>query len=336
MRTEPLKKVAVIGTGGTISTLSSLGALDFADYMINGKTLDVTDFLQRVPEAGRFAELIPVPFRAVSSTAMDFAVWKELVAVINQTVNDLPDLAGIVILHGTATLEETAYILQLTLKTRLPVVLVGAQRPLNALSSDGPLNFVNAVRVAIDIQSTGMGILVCLNNEIQAAREVTKSSTSQLQTFQTPDFGILGLVDNDGIAFFRRPLRLPDADAPFDIDHISEFPRVDIAYSYAGDDGTVIDALAAAKARGIVIAAFPGGRLSRGQKLACERALEQGIAVALSTRAGSGRAIVDSSLTDMGCIPADNLNPQKARILLTLALTQSADRGEVTRLFGLL
>ncbi len=327
-------KVAVIGTGGTISTRSGLGSLDLVDYMVTGTVLHVEELLEAVPEAAEFACLIPVHFRAVSSTAIGFEDWKALVLAVDRVSRERPDLAGVVILHGTSALEETAYMLQLTLKARVPVVLAGSQRPLSALSSDAAANLVNAVRVAASPQAVGMGVLVCLNDEIQAARDVTKSATTRLHTFRTPDLGILGQIDSDGVTFYRQPLRRAAPDTEFDIRELAALPRVDIAYSYAGDDGVVIDALVAAGARGIVMAAFAGGRLSAAQTAACARAIESGVAIVLSTRAGSGRAMLPRNLREMGIVGADNLNPQKARILLALALTVTSEREELERIFA--
>ena len=176
----------------------------------------------------------------------------------------IADLAGIVIGHGTATLEETAYFLNLTLKVPVPVVLVGAQRPPSALSSDAGLNLVNAIRVAASPEARGMGVLVVLNDEVQAAREVTKTSTLRLQTFRTADFGVLGHADGDAVAFYRRPLRRCCPDTEFDIRALDALPRVDIAYAYAGADGTAVRAFIAAGARGHRLGRFrPGFRRPR-------------------------------------------------------------------------
>ena len=179
-----------------------------------------------------------------------------------------------------------------------------------------------------------MGVLVCLNDEIQAAREVTKTSTARLQTFRTPDFGILGQADGDGIYFYRRPLRKSAPLTEFDIRQLDALPRVDIAYAFAGDDGTAIRAFVQAGAKGIVVAAFPGGILSPQETQACEQAVASGVVVVLSTRAGSGRAMVNSALRGAGFIAADNLNPQKARILLSLALTKTNDPQAIATLFA--
>ena len=176
------------------------------------------EILARWPETALVAEVIAGAATAnIPSTAIDFSDWKALVMLCDELVAEHPELAGIVIGHGTATLEETAYVLNLTLKVAVPVVLVGAQRPSSALSTDAGLNLVNAIRVAASPEARGMGVLVVLNDEIQAAREVTKTSTLRLQTFRTADFGVLGHADGDAVAFYRRPLRRCYPDTEFDI-----------------------------------------------------------------------------------------------------------------------
>ncbi|HYF17825.1 MAG TPA: asparaginase [Ramlibacter sp.] len=324
-------RVAVIGTGGTIATRSPHGPLDLVDYMA-GTTLDARALVEAVPELASFAEVVPVNFRAVSSTAIGFAEWKALVLECERAVAE-HRADGIVVTHGTATLEETAYLLHLAVKVDVPVVLTGSQRPLGAISSDAPGNLVNAVRMAADPQARGLGVLVCLNDEVHGAREVTKSYTARLHTFRSADAGPLGQVDGDRVSFYRRPLRRGAPDTGFDIRPLDNLPRVDIAYSYAGEDGGVVRALVDAGARGLVVAAFAGGRLSRATTAACREAVERGVPVVLSTRAGAGRAMVARDLLELGFIPADNLNPQKARILLALGLAHGAAGADLAKLF---
>jgi len=327
-------KVAVIGTGGTITSLSSLGPLDLYEYTASGRMLEADELVARFPEVHSVADVIPVRLKAVPSTAVAFPEWKALVLAADKAVRDHPDLAGIVVLHGTATLEETAYALNLTAKVSVPIVLVGAQRPASALSSDAGLNLVNAVRTAALPAARGLGVLVCLNDEIQAARDVTKTSTARLNTFRSPDFGVLGHADGDAINFYRRPVRRTAPDTEFDIRDLEALPRVDIAYSYAGDDGAAVRAFVAAGARGIVAAAFAPGLLAPAEMAALREAADRGIAVAVSSRAGSGRVFPSTRTVSAGFIPADNLTPQKARILLALALSRTQDRGEIKRMFS--
>lgn len=325
-------KVAFIGTGGTIASLGR-GPLDLQDYGAAGNVLHADELLARWPEVKLVADIVPVRYRNVPSPAIAYPDWKELVALCARLVQDHPDLAGIVIGHGTATLEETAYFLNLTVKVPVPVVLVGAQRPSSALSSDAGLNLVNAIRTAASPEARGMGVLVMLNDEIHAAREVTKTSTLRLQTFRTPDFGVLGHADGDAIVFYRRPVRRHAPDAEFDISKLDALPRVDIAYAYAGGDGTAVRAFVAAGARGIVSAGFAPGFVPPGDFAALSEAAAGGVIVVQSTRAGSGRTHRGQRLAKAGFLIADNLNPQKARILLSLALTVTSDPEEIMRIF---
>jgi L-asparaginase len=325
-------KVAFIGTGGTIASLGA-GPLDLQDYGASRNVMHADAILARWPETALVADVIAVPYRNIPSTAIDFPDWKALVALCDRLVADHPDLAGIVIGHGTATLEETAYMLNLTLKVSVPVVVVGAQRPSSALSSDAGMNLVNAIRVAASPDARGMGVLVVLNDEIQAAREVTKTSTLRLQTFRTPDFGVLGHADGDAVAFYRRPLRRSAPDTAFDIRGLAALPRVDIAYAYAGGDGTAVRAFVAAGAQGIVSAGFAPGFSPPGDFEALTAAVAQGVVAMQCTRAGSGRTFQNSRLREAGILIADNLNPQKARLLLSLALTVTREPGKIEQIF---
>ena len=325
-------KVAFIGTGGTIASVG-IGPLDLQNYGATGKVMHADEIIARFPETALVAEVLPVRYRNVPSTAIDVSDWKALVLLCEKLASENPDLAGIVIGHGTATLEETAYFLNLTLKIDLPVVLVGAQRPSSALSTDAGLNLVNAIRVAASPEARGIGVLVVVNDEIQAAREVTKTSTLRLHTFRSRDFGVLGHADGDDIAFYRRPIRRSYPDTEFDVRALDAMPRVDIAYAYAGGDGTAVRAFIAAGAKGIVSAGFAPGFAPPGEIEALKEAVAQGIVVVQCTRAGSGRTFRGSRLANAGFLIADNLIPQKARILLSLALTVTSDQEQIARMF---
>lgn len=326
------RKVAVLGTGGTISSLGR-DNLDLIDYPESGKKLEVDELLARWPEIGRHAQLLPVRFRAIGSTDIGPADWLDMVHIIHGLAREHADLAGLVVTHGTATTEETAYFLNLALKTAFPVVVVGAQRPSSALSTDATRNLINAVRVAASDEARGLGALVLLNDEIQAAREVTKTSTLRMQTFRTPDFGVLGHADGDRIAIYRRPVRRGSPDAEFDVEGLSALPRVDVSYAYAGCDGTAVEAFVAAGAKGIVSAGMAPGSSTKAERAALVAAREKGVVVVQSTRAGSGRVAYSEGLRNRGFVSADNLTPQKARILLMLALTRTTDADEIQRMF---
>src|SRR5215468_5480004 len=250
-----LPRIAVIGTGGTISSLGA-GSLDVLDYPEFGQKLTSEALLDKFPETRTVAEPVPITFRQVGSTAIGPKDWLELRTLIHKTAHDDSGIAGFVIPHGTATLEETAFFLNLTLGIPQPVVLVGAQRPASALGTDAGMNLVNALRVAGCPEARGKGVLVVLNNEIHPARDVVKTSTYRVQTFRSLDFGALGHVDGDGVHFYRSPSRKHMPDTPFATLDLGALPRVDIVYSYAGADGALVDGAVSAGARGIVSAGF--------------------------------------------------------------------------------
>src|SRR5207245_2202908 len=198
--------------------------------------LPVEDVLQRFPETRLVADPLPVSFRNVSSSAIGFEEWLELRALLHQLAREDPNIQGFVIGHGTGSLEETAYFLNLTLNIAQPTVLVGSQRPVSALSSDAGMNLVAALRVAGSPDARGKGVLVVLNDEIHAARDVIKTSTYRLQTFRSLDFGAIGHVDGDAVRFYRSPLRRRAPDTAVASMEKLALPRVDIVYSYAGAD----------------------------------------------------------------------------------------------------
>lgn len=320
-------EVAVIGCGGTISSLGT-SSLDLMDYPEFGEKLSIDEILDRIPEVASVANVIAVPFRSVGSTNVAPADWFELRATIRRLSREQPSLNGFVIVHGTATLEETAFFLNLTLDVAQTVVMVGSQRPSSAVSSDAPMNLLNALRIAKDPQSRGRGVLVVLNDEIHASRDVVKTSTLRLNTFRSIDFGALGVIDPDGIHFYRR------ADRPYApgtvfgrIPDHPELPRVDIVYSYAGADDTFIEAAIRKGARGIVSAGFAPGIPTAAERVALESAVQSGIAVVQCSRAASGRVARRKYLLENGFIPGEDFSPQKARILLALglALTDRVD-----------
>lgn len=326
-------KIALISTGGTITSISHLGELDLFEYTSSGNRLTAEEMLDKFPQALSIADVIAVNFDTLPSTAMEYQHWRKLVLDIEKLAAEHQDLVGVVILHGTATTEETAYALNLALKVDIPVVMTGAQRPASALSSDAGLNLFNAVRVAICPQAKGKGVLVCFNDEINAARDVTKTSTGRLQTFRSADFGALGHVDGDRVVFYHQHTRQHAPNTPFDIRHIAVPPRVDISYSYACSDGTAVRAFVAAGAKGIVGAAYAPGLLSPQESIAMKEAVDAGLIVVLSSRAGSGRVFAPERVRQHGFLQADNLTPQKARILLSMALTVTTDPKTIQSMF---
>ncbi len=331
--TSTLPRVAVIGTGGTISSLgaSSLDVLDYPDF---GQKLSAAALIDRFPETRLVADPVPTTFRQVGSTDIGPKDWIELRALIHQTASDDPAIAGFVIPHGTATLEETGFFLNLTLRATQPVVLVGAQRPASALGTDAGMNLVNALRVAGSPEARGKGVLAVLNDEIHAARDVVKTSTYRVQTFRSLDFGALGHCDGDGVHFYRAPLQAHMPEGPFAaLDLALPLPRVDIVYSYAGADGALVDAAVAAGARGLVSAGFAPGSPTPEQRTAFERAAKAGIVVVQCSRAFSGRVAPRRRLRESGIVAGEDFSPQKARILLMLALTTTTEIAAIQELF---
>ena len=330
----PRTRIAVIGTGGSISAIAR-HSLDLLEYIDHARILEVDELLAKFPEAVAGFDVVPIRFRAINSVAMTAADWLALDRKIRDVATDDPSIAGVVVTHGTATLEETAYFLHLVSKIDRPIVLVGAQRPPNGLSTDAALNLVNAIRVAASPSARGAGVLVVLNDEIQSAREVSKSSNFRLQAFRTPELGALGFVDPDGsVMIYRKATRKHAPDTEFDVSRLDALPRVDIVYSYAGADGSVIEALVRAGSKGIVLAGLPPGRPTLDQRTALVMARDAGLAVVQSSRAGEGRVIASTRDIEAGIVAADNLNPQKARILTMLALTVTNDPSRLQQIFG--
>ena len=324
--------VAVIGTGGTIASVGGDG-LELVRYIDRKQMLSIDALLARTPELAQVADVTAIAYDVLQSHAIGPDHWLALVSRIHALAAERPELDGIVVTHGTATLEETAYFLNLTLKVETPVVMVGAQRPATAVSGDGPLNLVNGVRTAGSAQARGMGVMIVLNDEIQAAREGAKTSTLRLQTFRSPDFGALGHADADRVAFYRAPLRRHAPDTEFDVGGLDALPRVDIVHAYAGADGAAVRACVDAGAQGIVMAGFAPGLVPPAQLEALNEAARAGVVVAHGSRVGSGRVPALGASHAHGSVTADNLTPQKARILLMLGLARTRDRAELQRMF---
>ncbi len=332
MTYEPKRRVYLFGTGGTISFVGETRT-DFANYSYRGRHLTIEEMLARVPEAEMLADVVAEQVINVGSTEVYPSHWLTLAKRINERFAGDAEAAGAAVTHGTATLEETAYFLNLTVRDRRPVAVTGAMRPPSAMGTDADNNLLDAVRVAAAEQSAGRGALVVLNNEIQSARDVTKTDSYRVETFQSGHMGFLGYADADGaVAYYRHQDRRHTADSEFDVSGIAELPQVDIAYAYAGAGGTVIDALVDAGVSGIVAAGLGSGSSPAPFMAALQRASAAGVPVALATQVGTGRVVRTRRFIEEGYIVADNLHPKKARILLMLGLTLTADRGELQRM----
>jgi L-asparaginase len=328
-----LSRVALIVTGGTIDSVGK-DRLDLAWYIEAGKRLADGELLQQLPELKDIAQVEEVPFRRLPSHALVDKDWLDLVRVIH-SIFDENKADGIVITHGTNTIEETAYFLNLVLKTDKPVVVVGSMRPSSAISADGYLNVVNAVKVAADPNSRGRGCLLVMNDTIFNGRDVTKNATYRVEAFQSRDLGPLGYADGDGkIVYYHQPVRKHTTQTEFDVRNLESLPRVDIVVSYVGADGSMIDAAAKAGARGIVSAGTGAGRPTPAEDAAFDKAYkETGMIMCLCSRVASGRVVRSPGLKKRGFVASDNLQPWKARLLLSLALTKTTDADDIQRMF---
>ena len=328
-----LPRVVVVGTGGTIASLGR-DEFDVHEYVDHSTILRIDDVLKRAPALRSLAEIVAIDFRNLPSSAISVADWLELASRIDALVREHAPVDGVVITHGTSSMEETAYFLHLTLKSDCAFVITGSHRPLSALGSDAIPSLMSAVRVAASPDARGHGVLVVLSDEIHSAREVTKSSSNHAVAFRTPELGTLGALDAAGaVAFYRRTTRKHTVDTPFNVNGRTDLPRVDIAYSYIGSDGSAIPAFVAAGARGIVSAGFPPDLPTRAERAQLEKARETGVVIVQCSRAGSGKIARRSSLRERGIVTADNLTPQKARILTMLALCETSDPATIQELF---
>ncbi|MGH9884296.1 MAG: asparaginase [bacterium] len=322
-QTKP--RVHIVATGGTIASTNY--------YSGRSGHVGVSDLVKAVPQLDSIAALSAEQFANIASSSMTPANWLQLSRTISDTLHARPDLAGIVVTHGTDTMEETAYFLDLTIKDPRPVVVTGAMRPSDGIGIDGPANLYNAVRVAGSATARDRGVMILLNDEILAARDATKSNAVRPNAFSAPYRGDLGLAEPEGIVFHRAPGR----HQVFDLSNVRDLPRVDISYTYSGADGADIDAFVAAGAKGIVVAAAGRGATTPAQRQAIERAMAKNVIVVVGTRAGSGTVPVGEGVRGASASPSTigtgDLNPQHARVLLMLALTRTSDRREIAKIF---
>lgn len=328
-----MKKIKVLEMGGTISAKGT-DRLDLKDY--TSGVFTGGDFVEQIPELADIADVSFETFLQVSSTEVNAAHWVELRKQVILSLDE-EGFDGVVITHGTNTLEESAYFLHLTIPSEKPIVFVGAQRPLTAMSTDAHYNLLQAIRVAASDDATGKGVLVVLNDEISSAREVTKTNTYRLEAFQSGQFGYLGFIDPDRkVQFYREPTRKHTLHSEFATLAINELPDVEIIYSYAGATGHLIDYLTKSTAyQGIVTAGTGAGLVSPAELTALKNAREKGIFVVRSSRVGNGRVVGIDGYDSYDFVHADNLLPPKARILLMISLLKYADTTEIQRVFDM-
>jgi L-asparaginase len=329
-------RIRLVATGGTISN------------RVGGR-LTAEELVKSMPGIERYATAEFEQFSNLASSELTLDQWLALARRINELFATDRSLEGIVVTSGTDTLEELAYFLNLTIRTDKPVVVVGSMRNPSTLGYEGAANLLEAFRVAASPQARGKGVLVVLNDEINAAREVTKTDALRLQTFQSRTVGVLGVVDSDRVVFYRSGVKRHTSDSEFDLSSVSKLPRVDVVLVYQGADGDVIRAAVDNGARGIVLATAGAGATSGTQQEGIMYALKQGVFVVITTRTGSGRiapfrgggrggpAGSDNPMSEeerRRRIAGEDLSPVKARVLLMVALTRTSDPGEIQRMFS--
>ena len=326
-----LPNVVIFCTGGTIA---GTGASTTTTVGYTAAKIGCDTLVDGVPELKKVGNVRGEQVYQIASESL----LNEHLLKLSKRINELlkqDDVDGIVVTHGTDTIEETSYFLDLTVKSKKPVVIVGAMRPSTAISADGPINLYNAVLIAGSKEAVGKGVLVSLNDQINAGREVTKTNTSTADTFRTPDLGMLGYVQDNKPHFYRTSTRLNTADTEFDVTGLDSLPQVDIVYGYANENSIALDAFVKAGAKGIVHAGPGDGSVGKQMVDPLNAARKAGVIVVRSSRVGSGIIARNGEQPDdkYDWVASDNLNPQKARILLELALTKTSDTKAIQDMF---
>jgi L-asparaginase len=324
-------RVKVLATGGTIAGAQA----SQAEYGYKSGAFKVEDLINAVPQMKELAVISGEQIVNIGSQDMNDEVWLKLANRVNEVLA-APDTDGIVITHGTDTVEETGYFLDLVVKSDKPVVMVGSMRPATAISADGPMNLYNAMAVAADPRAKGRGVLVTLNDTIHAAREITKTNTSSLDTFISVNRGPAGLVNTGKITWFEDPAGRRGAKSEFAIKGVSALPRVDIIYAHANMSTDLIDAAVAKGAQGLVIAGVGDGNMTKQALEACAAVAKRGVVIVRSSRLPSGLTYRNNEVNDdqYGFVASLELNPPKSRVLLQQALLKTKDVKEIQRMFG--
>ncbi|WP_317948465.1 type II asparaginase [Campylobacter jejuni] len=318
-------RIAILGTGGTIagfidSTIATTG--------YTAGAIDIDVLIKAVPQIRDLADISWEQIANIDSSNMCDEIWLRLAKKIAKLFAEGID--GVVITHGTDTMEETAYFLNLTIKSDKPVVLVGAMRPSTAISADGPKNLYNAVALVANKEAKNKGVMVAINDKILSARGVVKTHSLNVDAFSSPDFGDLGYIVDGKVFFYNNVTKAHAKNAPFDVSKLTSLPKVDILYSYSNDgSGVAAKALFEHGTKGIVVA----GSIHKNQKDVLKELLKKGLKVVVSSRVVAGCVAVSDSDEKLGFISAEDLNPQKARVLLILALTKTSDPKKIQEYF---
>ncbi len=327
---DKLPNVVILATGGTIA---GTGESSTGSAYTSGKVA-IEDMINAVPNIRKLANLKGEQISNVGSQDMSVKIWLDLANRINELLAT-PDVDGIVITHGTDTQEETAFFLNLVVKSKKPVVLTGSMRPSTALSAEGPLNLYNAVAVAASSLSKGRGVMVVMNDEIHSAHAVKKMITTPVQTFKSPMHGLLGTVIFGDIVYYHYPHGLNTVNSEFSVEGVKELPRVDIVYACADMSPDLIDLMVKAGVKGIVIAGVGDGNMTAATLEATKRATDKGVKIVRASRVPIGAVLIHGEVDDTkyGTVASADLNPQKARVLLMLAMLKDRSRDELQQLF---
>jgi L-asparaginase len=328
---KKLPNVTIIATGGTIAGEAATSTQSgYTSGQVGVETL-----IKAVPTLSKIAKVNGEQISNVGSQDMSDEIWLKLAKRINELAKS-PNVDGIVITHGTDTLEETAYFLHLTVKTKKPVVLTGSMRPSSALSADGPLNIYNAVAIAGDPDAAGRGVLVAINDQIHSAHDVTKINTSSVETFMSPYRGVIGASSYGVNEFYRGPFKKNTTESEFSVEGVTKLPRVDILYVYEDMPGDPVDAAVNAGAQGIVTAGVGNGNMPKAVMQALTRAAQKGVVVVRASRVPTGYVGRNVEVDDdkLNFVASEELNPPKARVLLRLALMKTKDPKQVQKIFN--
>ena len=325
-------KIVILATGGTIAGAQA----NTSQVGYTSGSFSVDALINAVPQLKDIADLSGEQVASIGSQTMNNEVWLKLADRVNAVLAQ-PDVDGVVITHGTDTMEETAYFLSLVVHSDKPVVLVGSMRPATAISADGPANLYNAVALAASPEAHGLGPLVVLNDQIHYAREVEKMNTTQLNTFESPNRGLAGVINVGHVHFYSKNTTRHGVNSEFSVDGLTtnDLPRVAIVYSYANVEPDVVDFLVKQGVKGIVLAGVGDGNSTDAMIAGLSEAAKQGVAVVRTSRTGSGIVVRDVEVDDdkLGFIAGMELNPQKARVLLMLGLTKTSDPKQLQQYF---
>lgn len=324
------KNITILATGGTISGAGSSAI----ESQYSSSKIDINQIIKNSPGIDKLANIEAEQIMQVASQDMSPSTWISIANKVNEVLSRSA-VDGVIITHGTDTMEETAYFLSLTVKSKKPVILVGSMRPSTSLSADGALNLYNAVALAASAQARAKGALILMNDEIFAARDAAKTHTTNVASFKSSNSGAIGFVHYGKVEIYYNPTRTHSVKSIFDVRKTDSLPKVEIVFAYAGIDSGVIDHLVASGAKAIILAGVGDGNINKASLDRLKEARKKGVIIVRSSHLGSGAVARNSEINDdqLDFVTADNLSPQKARILTMLALMKTSDAKKIEEIF---